>query len=35
MDPSVGVNFLQPTFNKGSAFPVMHHPAEVGEEKSY
>lgn len=29
---SVGINFLQPTFNKGSTFP---YPAEVLEEKSY
>ena len=31
----VGINFLQPTFNKGSTSPLAHHPAEVVEEKSY
>ena len=25
----VGINFLQPTFNKGSTFPLAHHPVDV------
>ena len=29
------MNFLQPTFNKGSTSLLAHHPAEVVEEKSY
>jgi hypothetical protein len=24
-----GINFLQPTFNKGSTFPLAHHPVDV------
>jgi hypothetical protein len=31
---SVGITFLQPTFNKHST-SLAHHPAEVVEEKSY
>ena len=33
-DPSssVGINFLQPTFNKGSTSPLAHHPADSGRE---
>ena len=31
----VGINVLQPTFNKRSTSPPAHHPAEVVEEKSY
>ena len=32
---SVGISFLQPTFNKVSASPLAHHPAEVVEEKRF
>jgi hypothetical protein len=32
---SVGMKFLQPTFNKGSISSLAHHPAELVEEKSY
>ena len=31
----VGINFLQPTFNKVSTSPLAHHPEEAVEEKSY
>ena len=31
----VGIQFLQPSFNKGSTSPLAHHPAEVVEDKSY
>jgi hypothetical protein len=34
-DRDVGINFLQPTFNKGSTSPLAHNSAEVVEEKSY
>lgn len=30
---SVVMNFLKPTFYKGSASPLVHHPPEVVEEK--
>jgi hypothetical protein len=32
---SVGINFLQPTYNKGLTSSLAHHQAEVVEEKSY
>jgi hypothetical protein len=32
---NVGINFFQPTFNKGSTSPLAHQPAEVVEAKSY
>jgi hypothetical protein len=30
---SVGINFLQPTFNKDSIFLLAHHPTVSGREK--
>jgi hypothetical protein len=32
---TVGIHFLQVTFNKGSASTLAHYPAEVVEQKSY
>jgi hypothetical protein len=31
----VGIDSLQPTFNKSSTSPLVYHPEEVVEEKSY
>jgi hypothetical protein len=31
--PCIGINVLQPTFNKGSTSPLAHHLAEVVEEE--
>jgi hypothetical protein len=32
---TVGINFSQTNFNKLSTSPLVHHPPEVMEEKSY
>jgi hypothetical protein len=33
MHKNVGINFLQPTFNKGSTSSLAHHSAEVVGER--
>lgn len=35
MPSDVGLNFLQPTFNKGSTSALAHHPAKVVAKKRY